>query len=144
MTKKDEFDLRQFMPYLLNQAAEASSLDFQQIYKGRYGLLRTEWRVLFHLGMNHRIMAKNICERAKIHKTKVSRAVQKLADRRYVTRQTDVADRRHEWLELTTQGRAVYEDLLSYAGRYDEKLVSILTPDETQVLRSALIKLAKI
>ena len=67
-----------------------------------------------------------------------------MADRRYVPRQTDVADRRHEWLELTTQGRAVYEDLLSYAGRYDEKLVSILTPDETRVLRSALIKLAKI
>jgi DNA-binding MarR family transcriptional regulator len=144
MMKKDDFDLRHFMPYLLNQAAEASSLDFQQIYKGRYGLLRTEWRVLFHLGIYHRIMAKDICERAKIHKTKVSRALQKLADRRYVTRQTDAADRRHEWLELTPQGRAVYEDLLNYAGQYDEKITSILTPDETRVLRSALIKLAKI
>ena len=45
----DEFQLQQFLPYLLNQAAEVSSLEFQQIYKDRYGMLRTEWRVLFHL-----------------------------------------------------------------------------------------------
>ena len=51
MTKKDEFNLHDFLPYLLNQAAEESSLAFQQIYKGRYGMLRTEWRVLFHLGI---------------------------------------------------------------------------------------------
>ena len=44
------FDLRDFMPYLLNQAADASSRDFQSYYKGKYGMLRTEWRVLFHLG----------------------------------------------------------------------------------------------
>lgn len=144
MEKNEPFDLRQFMPYLLNQAAEASSLDFQQIYKGRYGLLRTEWRVLFHLGMFDRMMAKDICDRAKIHKTKVSRAVQKLADRRYVTRQTDDHDRRHEWLELTATGRAVYQDLLSYAGNYDKRLASILTEDEARVLRSALMKLARL
>ena len=41
MEKNDTFDLWQFLPYLLNQAAEASSLEFQQVYKERYGLLRT-------------------------------------------------------------------------------------------------------
>ena len=47
---QDSFDLTDFVPYLLNQAAEQSSLGFQRYYKGRYGMLRTEWRVLFHLG----------------------------------------------------------------------------------------------
>ena len=38
------FELTHFLPYLLNQAAEASSLAFQRTYKDRYGMLRTEWR----------------------------------------------------------------------------------------------------
>ena len=42
MTKKDDFELQNFLPYLLNQAAEESSLAFQSIYKDRYGMLRTE------------------------------------------------------------------------------------------------------
>jgi len=50
MSQKDAFDLQDFLPYLLNQAADASSLGFQKYYKDRYGMLRTEWRVLFHLG----------------------------------------------------------------------------------------------
>ena len=65
MTKKDDFDLQNFLPYLLNQAAEESSLAFQNIYKDRYGMLRTEWRVLFHLGIYGRLTAKEICERSK-------------------------------------------------------------------------------
>ncbi|NDH26495.1 MAG: MarR family transcriptional regulator, partial [Rhodobacteraceae bacterium] len=51
MTSDLDFDIRQFIPYLLNQAAEESSLAFQRIYKDRYGMLRGEWRVLFHLGI---------------------------------------------------------------------------------------------
>ena len=39
MTAKSDFDLQDFLPYLLNQAAEASSLEFQQLYKDRYGML---------------------------------------------------------------------------------------------------------
>ena len=85
-TTDDTFDLSDFLPYLLNQAAEASSLEFQQLYKDRYGILRTEWRVLFHLGIYGRMTAREICDRTAMHKTKISRAVQKLADRRFLTR----------------------------------------------------------
>ena len=74
MTKKDDFDLQNFLPYLLNQAAEESSLAFQNIYKDRYGMLRTEWRVLFHLGVFGRLAAQEICERPPMHKTKNHRA----------------------------------------------------------------------
>ena len=143
MTKKDEFNLHDFLPYLLNQAAEESSLAFQQIYKGRYGMLRTEWRVLFHLGMYGRLTAKDIGERAKIHKTKVSRAVQKLSDRRYLTRTRDDNDRRSEHLELTTTGEAAYNDLRQVALEYDRELTRIFDGIEDQLLRKMLRALAR-
>ena len=138
MTQKDDFDLRQFLPYLLNQAAEISSQSFQRIYKGRYGMLRTEWRVLFHLAIYESRTAKDSCEKAMMHKTKVSRAVQRLEQRRYLFRKPDEKDRRHEWLTLTTQGRAVYEDLRAHAQQHDQILTNKLSNEEIIVLRRAL------
>jgi len=141
-TRDDSFDLSDFLPYLLNQAAEASGQEFQTIYKGRYGMLRTEWRVLFHLGNYGRMTAKEIGERAVIHKTKVSRAVQKLAARRFITRERHAADRRFEYLDLTTAGRAAYRDLHEVARQYDARLTSGFSAEETVLLRDMLKRLA--
>ena len=143
MPQNDAFDLQNFLPYLLNQAAEESSLAFQQVYRDRYGMLRTEWRVLFHLGLYGRLTAKEIGARSKMHKTKISRAVQRLEERRFLTRAPDEADRRQEYLELTVQGRAAYRDLHGVAQGYDAALADTLNPDEEAVLRSALRKLAR-
>lgn len=142
MAQKDDFNLRDFLPYLLNQAAEESSLAFQQVYKGRYGMLRTEWRVLFHLGMYGQMTAKEISERSLIHKTKVSRAVQRLAERRFLTRTRDETDRRSEHLELTAAGRAAYQDLRKVAEDYDDKLEAQFTRGEVAMLRVMLRRLA--
>ena len=106
MTEKDDFALQDFLPFLLNRAAEESSLEFQGQYRDRYGMLRTEWRVLFHLGIYGSMTAKDIGVRAKIHKTKISRAVAKLTERRFVVRKRDEKDRRAEHLSLTPAGEA--------------------------------------
>ena len=136
MTSDLDFDIRQSIPYLLNQAAEESSLAFQRIYKDRYGMLRGEWRVLFHLGIYERMTAKDITDRARIHKTKVSRAVHKMQSKGYLTRVPDENDRRKEWLELTKLGRAVYEDLAA-ARDYDEALLGAFSDSEIAGLKSA-------
>ncbi|WP_093738130.1 MarR family winged helix-turn-helix transcriptional regulator [Sulfitobacter delicatus] len=141
--ENDEFDLQGFLPYLLNQAAEASSREFQQIYKDRYGMLRTEWRVLFHLGLYGRLTASEIGQRARMHKTKISRAVHRLTERRFVTRSRDEGDRRVEHLALTRQGQAAYDDLRAVAQRYDAALMDTLDAPEADVLRRALQKLSE-
>ncbi|MDA0961488.1 MAG: MarR family winged helix-turn-helix transcriptional regulator [Proteobacteria bacterium] len=143
MPKKDDFDLQLFLPYLLNQAAEQASLDFQQVYKGRYGMLRTEWRVLFHLGIYGELTATEIGERARMHKTKISRAVQKLTERRYLARVRDEADRRSERLSLTPQGLAVYQDLRLVAEDYDTALTTGFSVQDVTRLRSMLQALAQ-
>ena len=137
------FNLEHFLPYLLNQAAEASSLAFQQVYKDRYGMLRNEWRVLFHLGMYGQMTARGIAERAQLHKTKISRAVAKLEARRFLTRTRDGADRRVEHLALTAAGRAAFEDLRQVAERYEQALVADLAPHQVQQLRDLLAQLGQ-
>jgi len=142
MEQNPDDALLDFLPYLLNQAAEESSLAFQRVYKGRYGMLRTEWRVLFHLGMYGRMTAKEISARARIHKTKISRAVQRLAMRRFLTRTRDDRDRRSEFLDLTPAGMAVYRDLRGVAEEYDARLEAQFTSGEVVMLRIMLRRLA--
>lgn len=144
MTQKDDFSLQDFLPFLLNRAAEDSSLEFQSHYKNRYGMLRNEWRVLFHLGTYGQMTAKDIGQRAKIHKTKISRAVAKLTERRFVSRSRDEKDRRSEHLRLTPAGEAAYRDLREQAKTYDAGLAARFTSDEVELLRAMLRKLAGI
>ena len=142
MSEIDDFDLRDFMPYLLNQAAEASSLDFQRLYKSRYGMLRTEWRVLFHLGRYGAMTAKEICARARTHKTKVSRAVSALEGKRFLTRAEVSEDRRHERLALTPAGQAAYRDLTQEAREFDAGLLAPFSEADQEVLRRCLAQIA--
>lgn len=143
MSDFSDFDVQHFVPYLLNQAAEASSMEFQRLYKARYGMLRTEWRVLFHLGIYGRMTAREICDRARMHKTKISRAVQKLADRRFLTRDPCPDDRRAEYLELTPAGQVAYRDLLSAAAAYEARLMSDFTREDVDLLRKMLLRLSE-
>lgn len=138
------FDLQTFLPYLLNQAAEQSSRAFQKHYKDRYGMLRTEWRVLFHLGRYGPMPAKEICARARLHKTKVSRAVAALEAKRYLARAPESSDRRQARLSLTKPGQAVYADLFEAARRFEAELVEGLPEGTQDTLRQCLIHIAKL
>ncbi|WP_420860547.1 MarR family winged helix-turn-helix transcriptional regulator [Algirhabdus cladophorae] len=144
MTSVDPFDLRDFLPYLLAQAAEETSLGFQKHYKDGYGMLRNEWRVLFHLGRYGAMSARDICERAKLHKTKVSRAVAALERRRFLARSPTALDRRVEVLDLTKSGHSAYLDLAQKARSYDAAMVQSLSAEQEAVLRACLAKMAKL
>jgi len=143
MTHAPDFDLSDFLPYALNRAAEVTSRGFQSHYKNRYGMLRTEWRVLFHLGRYGAMTASAICTRADLHKTKVSRAVSALERKRYLTRALNAQDRRQETLDLTQQGRAVFVDLRAEAQAYDARLAAQFTLHEQQILRRCLSRIAQ-
>lgn len=138
-TRPDEdFDLERFLPYLLNQAAEATSRSFQAVYKSEYGMTRTQWRVLANLGKFGAMTARDICAISHIEKTKVSRAVSGLEADRLLTREIDPTDRRVEILSLTQRGRDVFRDLGTRALEYDSDLRSQLGAQHAMHLDSLL------
>lgn len=137
-----QFDLEDFLPYLLNRAAERSSREFQQIYKSRYAMLRTEWRVLFHLGRYGEMTAIEVCKRGDLHKTKVSRAVQALEEKRFLKRTKVESDRRFELLALTRAGEKAYAELTERAEAFQSEITSRLSVKTTQSLMAALRELS--
>lgn len=116
------FDLQNFLPYLLNQAAEAASRGFQDAYRDRYNLTRTAWRVMANLGKFGAMTARDICAISHIEKTKVSRAVSVLHQQGLLARIPSAKDGRAEILSLTEQGLVVFADLGQRAVDYDRIL----------------------
>lgn len=128
MTKGGDFDLQDFLPYLLNQAAEATSRGFQATYRARYGLTRTQWRVMANLGRFGAMTARDICRLSHLEKTKVSRAVAGLESEGHLTRSTSPDDRRAENLSLTPRGRRLFTEIGQHALEFDADLRARLGP----------------
>lgn len=137
-----DFDLDHFLPYLLNQAAEATSRGFQAVYKAEYGLTRTQWRVLAHLGRFTAMTARDICDRAHEDKTKVSRAVAVLEAKGWLHRAPSPDDGRAELLSLTVAGRDVVSRLGQRASAHDAGLRARLGTDAATLLDRLLRDLA--
>jgi DNA-binding MarR family transcriptional regulator len=137
-TQSEEFDLDQFLPYLLNQAAEVTSQSFQQVYKAEYGMTRTQWRVMANLGKYGTMTASEICRLTFIEKTKMSRAVQVLEDKGFLSRSSIVGDRRSEQLALTQNGKMVFRKLGQKAHEFDTALRERLGSVEAKKLENVL------
>ena len=136
------FDLDDFLPYLLNQAAEAASRGFQDIYRSGYGMTRTQWRILANLGRFGAMTARDICAMSHIEKTKVSRAVASLELEGLLARCPSEQDRRAEVLSLTPKGMVVFADLGRQAIDYDRAMRASLgnkASSELNLLLRAII-----
>ncbi len=132
------FDLDGFLPYLLNQAAEASSHSFAEIYRRDYGMTRTQWRVMANLGRFGSLSASDICRTAHIDKTKVSRAVAQLEGWGYLTRSKVEADKRREMLALTRDGQVVFARLGAQALAFQAELAQRLGAERLAMLDTLL------
>ena len=122
----DTLALEGFLPYRLARAAETVSRQFAALYRERHGMTRPEWRTLATVGQFNRITATEIGRHSSMHKTKVSRAIRALEERKWITRQADRTDRRIEHIELTREGRQHYRDLVTLARSYEARLVGLL------------------
>ena len=105
-------------------------------------MLRTEWRVLFHLGKYGDMTATEIARLAMMHKTKISRAVSALEDKRFLRRNIKREDRRQETLSLTVAGSKAYQQLAQSAADYEAVLTANLSKAEIAMLKRVLKNLA--
>lgn len=132
-----DFKLETFLPYRLNQAAERVSQRFAAQYRNRYQMTRPEWRSLAALGSYGRMTATEIGASSSMHKTKVSRAVRALEEKRWLKRSENAGDRRIEHLELTPAGKRIYGEMIALARAYEAEMARLLA-DRLQQLEAGL------
>lgn len=127
--------LEAFLPYRLARVGVSVSQAFRRVYGPDHDLTIPEWRVLATLGQFEEMGAKAIGAHSSMHKTKVSRAVRALEERRWLKRLTSEGDRREEVLSLTALGRKAYGDVVPRALAFEAKVAGALGPDAEAFLR---------
>lgn len=132
-----EFDLNRFLPYRLSVLSDQLSAELARSYKTQFGISVPEWRVLINLGYAGTGSVRDIEQRVSLEKSKVSRAVSRLVQKKYVNKCTDDGDKRLLRLTLTPSGTELLHELMPLALAYQRKLDAILS-DEGEALQIAL------
>jgi DNA-binding MarR family transcriptional regulator len=135
--------LEEFLPYRLNVVASLVSQALSRIYVDRYGIDVPEWRILVTLGQFETMTAKAIGAHSHMHKTKVSRAVCALEERKLLVRRENRADRREAFLSLTPAGRAIYQDLAPGALEFARRLFETIDPADRAAFERAVVCLTE-
>jgi DNA-binding MarR family transcriptional regulator len=134
--------LEDFLPHRLNVLSSLVSQALTRVY-GRYGIGIPEWRVLVTLGENGVMTGKAVGAHTHMHKTKVSRAVAQLEERKLIARKSNRADLRESFLSLTPAGRAIYEELAPRALDFTVRLAEVVPPADRAAFDRAMKHLTK-
>jgi DNA-binding MarR family transcriptional regulator len=134
--------LADFLPHRLNVLSSLVSQALTRVY-GRHGLGIPEWRVLVTLGENGVMTGKAVGAHTHMHKTKVSRAVAQLENRKLVARRANRDDLREAFLSLTPAGRSVYEQLAPRALEFMDRLAEVVAPADRPAFDRAMKQLTR-
>src|SRR4051812_15901752 len=134
--------LDDFLPHRLNVLSSLVSQALTRVY-GQYGIGIPEWRILVTLGQFGVMTGKAIGTHTHMHKTKVSRAVAQLEQRKLLDRRANCEDLREAFLSLTPAGRAIYEELAPRALEFTCRLSEVVAPGDRAAFDRAVKQLTE-
>ncbi len=104
----------------------------------RYGLSVDTWRIMAVIGRYGPVSAKEVAVRSSSDAFHVSRAIDRLARKRYIKRDVDPNDRRRAKLELSASGRTAHRAIGYALTRFETELLAGLTGQDQRLLRRSL------
>ena len=137
MTKKSLqphkiLQLERYLPYRLSILSNRISALISEIYSDKFVLSITEWRIMAVLGEYPDVSADEVSLKTQIEKSILSRAINKLVQRKLLQREFDPLDRRRSMLRLTATGLSVYDEVVPVSYDYEKALVSCFTDAERE------------
>jgi DNA-binding MarR family transcriptional regulator len=135
--------LEDFLPHKLNVLSSLVSQALSRVYGQRYGIGIPEWRVLVTLGQYGVMTGKAVGAHTHMHKTKVSRAVAQLEQRKLIARRANRADLREAFLSLTPAGRAIYDEAAPIALAFTNRLSEVVEPSDRAAFDRAMRQLTQ-
>jgi DNA-binding MarR family transcriptional regulator len=102
---------------------------------------RDEFNVLSCLASSGSMVAKTVCDVTGRPKNSISRAVNRLVERKMIRRKVNADDRRESVLMLNEEGRRLYEKVLPGAVARQNAMLDCLSDAERRTLDGILNKL---
>jgi DNA-binding MarR family transcriptional regulator len=127
--------------YRLSCLLASSGAMTTRLCEGRYGITRREWRVIALLAAHGAMSPSALAQSAHLERARISRHITELVDKKLIRRISLEQDRRRAEVDLTEEGRALYEELFPQSVRFNTEVLAALTPQEVRAFESALDKL---
>ncbi|OAN76003.1 hypothetical protein A8B82_15955 [Sulfitobacter sp. EhC04] len=114
----------------------------EKMYRERFQLTVVGWRLLAIIRNHAPLSAKSLAEISAMDQVSITRALDQLVGKKFVSRRTDRRDRRRVVLRLTKRGEAVYNDIVPLSYAADKAIMSDLSDDERHLIREMVQKVA--
>ena len=129
-----------YLLYLLASVSHHASGQFHAHVRGK-GLRVPEWRVLATLNDEDGAMITTLARISLLEQSHLTKIVDQMERRGWVTRRPDPVDARRVRVFLTDEGRELATDLVVDARAHEEGLLSRLSPEEAAAIKPVLKQL---
>ncbi|HHW4668332.1 MAG TPA: MarR family winged helix-turn-helix transcriptional regulator [Xylella fastidiosa subsp. multiplex] len=136
-------NLEQFLPFRISMLSKHINDNIAKIYEHRYNIAATEWHVITILALYPGSSASKVSEHSAMDKVAVSRAVARLLKHHFIQRENHGDDRRRSMLTLSPIGNQVYETVAPLINDMKNRLMSVLSEKERQLLDHLIDRLIK-
>ncbi len=131
-------NLDQLLNNRLARLLASSSAPSIKLFEGGYGVSRREWRLVGLVAVYGAMSPSELAERAHLERPRVSRVLTGLVQRGLLVRVNLPNDRRRARVDITPEGRRLYEDVFPQLVRIHHRLLDALGPDELAAFDRAL------
>lgn len=129
-----------YLLYLMAAASERASAQFHADVRAQ-GLRVAEWRVLACLYDGDGAMITRLTEFAMVEQSRLTRIIDRMAERCLVERRADPDDKRRVLVYLTADGRAIADDLVARARAHEQELLGSLEDTDAARIKPVLMAL---
>jgi len=134
-------DLERYVPALLVFLANKLTSSASAIFRRRFGIGTTEWRVLAMVAVEPDITAGRICRVIGFDKAAVSRALAFLQEKALVHARSHETDGRSSAYSLTAKGWHLHDRILKISLEREHRLLVDLSAAERETLIGLLNRL---
>lgn len=127
---KTVLDIENYAPFFFYTVNTALTSGGSQLYRKKFGVGTTSWRVVAMLAIEPKITAARICEVIKIDKAACSRALKSLEKRGYLSFIASRTDERKRRWWLNDAGYKLHNDLLALALPREDTLIEGIDPED--------------
>jgi DNA-binding MarR family transcriptional regulator len=134
-------DLDNYIPAYLTYLAGKISTGASAIYRPKFGVGITDWRIMAMLASAPWISAARICTVTGLDKAAVSRSVRTLQQMGAIDVRQDASDQRRQTIALTRKGVALHDRIVQLAITREQKLMAGFSAAERRTLTEFLLRL---
>ena len=135
-------DIRNYAPFLINVVSNAWQRRTSPIYRARFGLGISDWRVLSMLNIEPGITANRVCEVISMDKGAASRSLRTLHEGGYITYEASPTDDRKRRWWLSDKGQATHDQILAIALGCEGEMLDGVAPQDLEVFLRVMRQLA--